>query len=163
MAMTTNDTEVMRTSASVFAENSNAFTEEAGRIKSTLMDISAALEKVSKEFDTNNSNVAGYAAAVSTATEQMEAVWESGAATAFEESFTQFKKAMLDLSAMLKAISGDFDDIKAKIEDLVNNNVLNQVKDYASECLINSGNLTEYANAEDENQAALARAYGQGQ
>ena len=161
MANTSIDTEVMRSSASVFATNSNAFTDESGSIKSTLSDISAALEKVIKDFSSHNSNVAGYASEVSSATQQMEAVWESGAATAFQESFTQFNTAMVNLSQMLQDISDDFDDIKGMIEELVNNNVLKQVDTYASECLINSENLTAYANAEDENQANLAAAYGQ--
>ena len=49
MAITSNDTELMRSSASVFATNSTAFTEESGDIKTTLSAISTALEKVVKE------------------------------------------------------------------------------------------------------------------
>lgn len=160
MAITSNDTELMRSSASVFATNSSAFTQEAGDIKSTLSAISAALEKVVSDFDTHNSNVAGYAAAVSQATEQMQGIWVSGAATAFEESFTKFNNAMLNLSQTLSEISGDFSDVKSQIETLVNDNILNQVETYANECYINSENLTKYANAEDENQENLASAYG---
>lgn len=161
MAITSNDTELMRSSASVFSENSTAFTQEYGDIKSTLSAISTALEKVVKDFDTHNSNVAGYASALSQATNQMQGIWVSGAATAFEESFIKFNDSMGKLSQMLSEISGDFSSIKTQIEELVNNNILTQVETYANECYINSGNLTKYANAEDENQATLAAAYGQ--
>ena len=161
MAITSNDTELMRSSASVFATNSTAFTEESGGIKTTLSAISTALEKVVKDFNTHNGNVADYASAVSQATEQMQGIWVSGAATAFEESFIKFNDAMMKLSQMLQDIAGDFSNIKTQIEEIVNDNVLTQVETYANECLINSENLTKYANAEDENQANFAAAYGQ--
>ena len=93
--------------------------------------------------------------------EQMQGIWVSGAATAFEESFIKFNDAMMKLSQMLQDIAGDFSNIKTQIEEIVNDNVLTQVETYANECLINSENLTKYANAEDENQANFAAAYGQ--
>ena len=72
MAITSNDTELMRSSASVFATNSTAFTEESGDIKTTLSAISTALEKVVKDFNTHNGNVADYASAVSQACTRLE-------------------------------------------------------------------------------------------
>ena len=57
----------------------------------------------------------------------------------------------------LQDISDSFFNIKTQIEELVNDNVLTQVESYATECLINSENLTKYA--EDENQANLAAAH----
>lgn len=160
MAITSNDTDLMRSTADVFSQNSAAFTQESGDIKSTLSAISNALETVVENFNTHNSNVAGYASALSKATNQMQGIWESGAATAFQESFEKFNGSMVNLSQILSDISGKFSSIRNQIEDLVNNNILTQVEAYANDCGATCGLLTNYANTEDENQARLEAAFG---
>lgn len=104
-------------------------------------------------------NVAGYVSAVSQATDQMQGIWLSDAATAFKESFDNFNGAMSRLSQILQDISVDFSKIKTQIEDLVNNNVLTQVETYAGYCLTDSENLTKYADEQDRINQEFSNAY----
>lgn len=160
MAYSNIDTEVMRTSAGVFSENAEAFTSESAQIKNTLTAISTALEQVTKDFNTHNENIAAYSLSLSNATSTMESVWESGAATSFQESFDNFNTAMSSLSSSLVEISNSFATIKSDIEAIVNGNILKKTEEYAQSCSIDSENLIRYADAEDENQQRFASAYG---
>ena len=160
MAYTNIDTDVMRSSAKTFVDCSVSFSDESSNIKNTLTDISSALDNVVKSFNIHNENVDGYASSLSSATQSMESVWESGAATAFQNNFDAFNKAMENLSTSLAKISESFSTIKSEIEEIVNGDILKQTEDYAEKCSVDGENLTKYANAEDENQERLASAYG---
>ena len=90
----------------------------------------------------------------------MESVWESGAATAFQGSFTEFNKAMVTLGEALSNISSDFAKINEDINNIVNNDILTTVNASAERCVGDADNLDKYATAEEENIAAMASAYG---
>ena len=159
MAMNTNNTDVMRETGQNFYQNSLRFLEEHDNIQQSLNAISEALGTFQSRFAVHDKNVAEFQKNLTAASAQLEAVWESTAADAFEETFAQFNRSMQELSDTLQAISARGADLNEQIAAVVD--VIKQnVQDMAEVCDTTCDNFEAYAEIEDLNERKLAHAFG---